>query len=199
MSYSPLTEQLIQSLRSLPGVGVRSAQKMALHLLERDRFGAERLSESLSAALEGVGHCQKCRMLTEDDLCNICSDNSRDRTKLCVVESPSDQAAIEMSGAYFGYYFVLMGQLSPINGVGPEDIGVPELVERLKSGDVRELILATNSTVEGEATAHYIAVEARNFEKVQLSRIAHGIPAGGMLEQVDSQTLQQAMDRRSDI
>lgn len=199
MSYSPLTEQLIQSLRSLPGIGIRTAQKMALHLLERDRLGAERLADSLLQAVKGVGHCQKCRMLTEKEICHTCSDSARDASSVCIVETPTDFTAIEESGSFNGHYFILMGHLSPINGVGPEDIGLPELVKRLETGTIKELIIATNPTVEGEATAHYIATEAEHFKSVKVTRIAHGIPAGGLIEQVDSQTLHMALQSRSEM
>jgi len=199
MAYSPLTEQLIQSLRSLPGIGVRSAQKMALHLLERDRIGATRLADALSSAVEGVGHCSFCQMLTEDDTCLTCLDASRDKHVICVVETPSDFAAIEESGAFTGQYFILMGHLSPINGVGPDDIGIPKLINRLESEPISELIIATNPTVEGEATAHYIATEVHQFDAIRVSRIAHGIPSGGLIEQVDGQTLHKALHSRATL
>lgn len=199
MAYSPLTEQLIQSLRSLPGIGVRSAQKMALHLLERDRIGASRLADALTTAVEGVGHCSFCQMLTEDEICLTCLDTSRDKHVICVVETPSDFSAIEESGAFAGQYFILMGHLSPINGIGPDDIGIPKLMKRLESESIKELIIATNPTVEGEATAHYIATEAHQFDAIQVTRIAHGIPAGGLIEQVDGQTLHRALHSRATL
>lgn len=197
MSYSPLTEQLIQSLRGLPGIGIRSAQKMALHLLERDRDSAARLSQALSEALTSVGHCEDCRMLTEQTRCTTCSDPDRDPALLCVVETQSDAYAIERAGAFTGRYFILMGHLSPINGVGPEELGIDLLRDKIALGGIKEVIIATNSTVEGEATAHFIGNELRTFEGVQVTRIAHGIPTGGFIEQVDGQTLYLALQSRA--
>ncbi len=197
MSYSPLTEQLIQALRGLPGIGIRSAQKMALHLLERDREGAERLSKALAEALASVGHCEQCRMLTEQPLCPTCSDPARDSALLCVVETPSDASAIERAGAFNGRYFILMGHLSPINGVGPEELGIDQLRDKIAKGGIQEVIIATNPTVEGEATAHFIGNELRAFDGVQVTRIAHGIPTGGFIEQVDGKTLYLALQSRA--
>lgn len=199
MSYSPLTEQLIQSLRGLPGIGIRSAQKMALHLLERDREGAARLSAALSDALESVGHCAHCRMLTEQDLCPTCANTDRDEHLLCVVENPADVEAIERAGGFNGRYFILMGHLSPINGIGPEELGLEQLRTRIAEGVITEVIIATNPTVEGEATAHFIGNDLTSFESVAVTRIAHGIPSGGIIEQVDGQTLYRALQSRAKV
>lgn len=190
-----LLGELVTALRRLPGVGPRSAQRMALHLLERDRDGAERLAAALTAAVAGVGHCRQCRALAESELCEVCSDPRRDESLLCIVESPSDLLAIETAGGFRGRYFVLMGRLSPIDGVGPDDIGIPWLLERLRSEPVTEVILATNATVEGEATAHYIAEQIR-AAGITVSRIAHGVPVGGELEFVDGGTLSHAFSGR---
>jgi recombination protein RecR len=170
---------------------------MVLHLLERDRDGGVRLSNKLAEAMEAVGHCESCRTLTEKPLCNICSSKSRDQTTLCVVESPADVLAIEQSGSYQGYYFVLMGNLSPIDGIGPAELGIDQLLLRCEQG-VREIILAMGSTIEGEATAHYISEVARPLG-LQLSRIAHGIPLGGDLEFVDGGTLAHALEGRKTL
>lgn len=193
--FSPLIDELIQALRCLPGVGPKSAQRMALHLLERDREGALTLASALQAAVEQVGHCQRCRTFCETELCRICRDGSRDQGLLCVVETPADLMAIEQAGMFRGVYFVLMGHLSPIDGIGPEDIGMDLLAERFRSGDVEEVILATGTTVEGEATAHYIFDLARG-NQVSVSRIAHGVPLGGELEYVDSNTISLAFSGR---
>lgn len=193
--FSPLIDELMQALRCLPGVGPKSAQRMAMHLLERDRNGATRLSASLNKAVEGVGHCQRCRTLTEEDVCGICANVRRSDELLCVVETPADVIAIESSGTYSGKYFVLMGHLSPIDGIGPSDIGLDKLLLRLQQGGVEELILATNPTIEGEATAHYIAEQAK-ASQVKVSRIAHGVPLGGELEYIDGGTLSHAFASR---
>ena len=193
--FSPLIDELISALRCLPGVGPKSAQRMALHLLERDRQGAARLAQSLDRAVEGVGHCRLCRTLTEQPVCGTCGNPRRDDSQLCVVESPTDVTAMESAGNFQGKYFVLMGHLSPIDGIGPADIGLDVLLERLQSGQVQELILATNSTVEGEATAHYIASQAKALA-VKVSRIAHGVPLGGELEYMDGNTLAHAFSSR---
>lgn len=194
--FSPLIDELMSSLRCLPGVGPKSAQRMALHLLERDREGASRLAISLSKSVEGVGHCSRCRTLTEQDVCGICDNSRRDDALLCVVETPADVLAIESAGTYQGKYFVLMGHLSPIDGIGPSDIGLDVLLTRLQAGDVDELILATNPTVEGEATAYYIADQAK-ARGVKVSRIAHGVPLGGELEYIDGGTLAHALSSRT--
>jgi recombination protein RecR len=193
--FSPLIDELMSSLRCLPGVGPKSAQRMALHLLERDREGAARLAEGLAKSVEGVGHCSRCRTLTEEAICGICKNTRRDDGLLCVVETPADVLAIESSGTYQGKYFVLMGHLSPIDGIGPSDIGLDVLLLRLQSDAIKELILATNPTVEGEATAHYIADQAK-AQSVAVSRIAHGVPLGGELEYIDGGTLAHAFSSR---
>ncbi len=191
MSYSPLLVRLIDGLRCMPGVGQKSAQRIAFHLLERDRDGASNLSSALADAVSSIGHCNRCRMFTEHELCSICSASGRDATLLCVVESPADVMAIEDATGYRGMYFVLMGHLSPLDGIGPEELGLAKLEEWLGGGDVAELIIATNPTVEGDATAHYLADLAERL-KVKASRIAHGVPLGGELEFVDSGTLAHA-------
>ena len=191
MSYSPLLMRLIDTLRCMPGVGRKSAQRIAFHLLERDRSGADELSKALSEAVAGIGHCQRCRMLTELEVCNICSATGRDGKLLCVVESPADVMAVEDATGFRGLYFILMGHLSPLDGIGPEDLGINLLEERLRDGSVTELIIATNPTVEGDATAHYLA-DLAGKNKVQASRIAHGVPLGGELEYVDGGTLSHA-------
>lgn len=195
MRLSPSIQQLINALRQLPGVGPKSAQRMAFHLLERNRHGAALLADALQDALEKVARCKRCRMLCENDLCEICSHSSRDQTVLCVVESPADVFAIEQSGAFRGVYFVLSGRLSPIDGVGPDQLGLADLRNRLLGGDIKELILATSATVEGEATAFYLS-ELANDAGVAASRIAQGVPIGGELEQVDSHTLTLALSGR---
>lgn len=195
MSFSPLIERLMESLRVLPGVGPKTAQRMAMHLLERDRDGGRRLVEALDVALERVGYCARCRTLTEEEVCGICRSARRDETQLCVVESPADQLAIEEAGGFRGRYFVLHGHLSPLDGVGPEDIGLDRLEARVAEGDVEEVVLATNPTVEGEATAHYIAAQLAP-RGVTLSRLAYGVPMGGELEYVDGGTLSRAFNGR---
>ncbi|WP_043307562.1 recombination mediator RecR [Pseudomonas sp. ML96] len=197
MSFSPLIRQLIDSLRLLPGVGQKTAQRMALQLLERDRSGGMRLSQALAAAMEGVGHCKRCRTLSEDELCPQCSDPRRDNALLCVVEGPLDVFAVEQTG-YRGRYFVLKGHLSPLDGLGPEAIGIPELLAHIGASQYGEVILATNPTVEGEATAHYIA-QMLGDKGIVLSRIAHGVPLGGELELVDGGTLAHALAGRRPI
>jgi len=194
-AYSPLLQDLIDSLRCLPGVGPKSAQRMAFHILERDREGGRRLTETLQRALTGIGHCNQCRMFSETDICPICSSPQRDTATVCVVESPADVAAVEQSAAYRGTYFVLMGHLSPLDGIGPDELGLDRLEARLDDGGISELILATNPTVEGEASAHYIAGLAAE-RGVRSSRIAHGVPLGGELEHVDSGTLSHALAGR---
>ena len=198
MKHSPHLAQLIEALRTLPGVGPKSAQRMAFHLLQDGRPGARTLAESLAAALTCVRRCQRCRMLTEEPLCAICMATARDAALLCAVESPADVVAIESSGSYRGRYFVLMGHLSPLDGVGPEQLGVRELEAILAEGGVRELILATNSTVEGEATAHFLS-ELASARGVRASRIAHGVPVGGELEYVDGGTLAHALAGRQSL
>ncbi|GAB3100280.1 recombination protein RecR [Aestuariicella hydrocarbonica] len=196
--FSPLIDELMSSLRCLPGVGPKSAQRMALYLLERDREGAARLASCLDKAVEGVGHCSRCRTLTEQPVCGICNNSRRDDSLLCVVETPADVLAMESAGTFQGKYFILMGHLSPIDGIGPADIGLDVLLSRLQAGNVEELILATNPTVEGEATAHYIADQAK-AQNVKVSRIAHGVPLGGELEYIDGGTLAHALSSRRQI
>jgi len=193
-----LIGQLITALRCLPGVGPKSAQRMAFHLLERDRTGARRLAQTLSLAADNVGHCVSCRTLTELETCRLCANNGRDRTCVCVVEMPGDVQAIERSGTYKGLYFVLMGHLSPLDGIGPREIGLDQLIVNLDTGIIKEVILATNSTVEGEATAHYIAEMVRK-RGIKPTRIAHGMPLGGELEYVDGGTLQYAFAGRKEV
>ena len=191
MSYSPLLVRLIDGLRCMPGVGQKSAQRIAFHLLERDRDGANNLSTALADAVSGIGHCSRCRMFTEHELCSICSASGRDASQLCVVESPADVMAIEDATGFRGHYFVLMGHLSPLDGIGPDELGLHILEDWLAKGDVKELIIATNPTVEGDATSHYLA-ELASKQSVQASRIAHGVPLGGELEYVDGGTLSHA-------
>ena len=198
MSYSPLLVQLIDGLRCMPGVGQKSAQRIAFHLLERDRDGAKGLSVALAEAAEGIGHCKRCRMFTESELCSICSASGRDAAQLCVVESPADVMALEDATGFRGLYFVLMGHLSPLDGIGPEELGLGLLEEWLAEGEVKELIIATNPTVEGDATSHYLADLAAR-KGVSASRIAHGVPLGGELEYVDGGTLSHAFYGRRAI
>ncbi len=198
MNESPLIARLIEALRCLPGVGPKSARRMAYHLLERDRSGALHLADALRAAMEKVGHCSQCRTLSESECCPICASDKRDRGVLCVVESPADAQALEASTDYQGLYFILMGHLSPLDGIGPEDIGLDRLAERLDGGLVNEVILATNPTVEGEATAHYISDMVRE-RGIRVTRIAHGVPIGGELEYVDGGTLSHAFHGRREV
>ena len=191
MAYSPLLVRMIDALRCMPGVGRKSAQRIAFHLLERDREGAAALASALRDAVQGIGHCKRCRMFSEHELCSICSASGRDETQLCVVESPADVMAVEEATGFRGLYFVLMGHLSPLDGIGPEELGLGLLEERLAEGVVNEMIIATNPTVEGDATAHYLAEMASGHD-VQASRIAHGVPLGGELEYVDGGTLSHA-------
>ncbi len=185
----------MDAFRCLPGVGAKSAQRMAYHLLERNRDGGVRLSKAIAKAVDKVGRCKSCRTLTEQETCSLCQDARRDASLLCVVENPTDVWALEQSGAYRGFYFVLMGHLSPLEGVGPQDLGLDHLEQRLSEGEIQEVILATNPTVEGEATAHFIAEMAR-VREIQVTRIAHGVPLGGELEYVDSGTLGHALSGR---
>ena len=182
----------------MPGVGPKSAQRMTFHLLERDRAGARRLAEALVEAMDKIGNCSRCRTLSETDICGLCASSSRDAALLCVVESPADVAALEQSTGFRGLYFVLMGHLSPLDGIGPRELGLDLLEVRLTTGEVRELILATNPTVEGEATAHYIADMARRHG-VRATRIAHGVPLGGELEYIDGGTLSHAFAGRQEL
>ncbi|HHH39756.1 MAG TPA: recombination protein RecR [Sedimenticola sp.] len=194
----PLLQQLMDALRCLPGVGPKSAQRMAFHLLERDREGGRQLARLLQASMERIGHCRRCRTLSETELCALCANPRRDNGQICVVETPADVAAIEQSAGYSGRYFVLGGHLSPLDGIGPSDIGLDLLAHLLQEGGVKELILATNPTVEGEATAHYIGGQARRAG-VRVTRIAHGVPLGGELEYVDGGTLSHAFAGRQEF
>jgi recombination protein RecR len=198
MKYTPALARLIDSLRCLPGVGPKSAQRMAFHILERDRDGGRSLGLALADALQRIGHCKRCRMLTETDLCPICASNQRDGSQLCVVESPADVVAIEQSGGFRGRYFVLMGHLSPLDGIGPGELGLDEFERLLRVGEIREVILATNPTAEGEATAHYLGELAIRLG-IKASRIAHGVPVGGELEYVDGGTLAHALAGRTNV
>lgn len=196
MSDANSLDVLIQALRRLPGVGVKSAQRMAFHLLQHDRAGAQTLSRALEQAVGKVKHCERCHTFTEGEVCATCLDARRDHSKLCVVETPADQSAVERTGAYRGLYFVLMGKLSPLDGVGPHDIGLKKLFERACDGTVTEVILATNFTAEGEATAHVIG-EGLKARGLQMTRLARGVPAGSELEYVDLGTIAHALvDRR---
>lgn len=195
MKHAAALAGLIEALRGLPGVGPKTAQRMAFQLLQTDRPAAGQLAASITRALERVVRCRRCRMLTEGELCSVCAAPGRDATLLCVVESPADVVAIEQSGGYRGLYFVLMGHLSPLDGIGPEQIGIGEFEALLELGGVREVILATNPTVEGEATAHLLSELVRQ-RGIPASRIAHGVPMGGELEYVDSGTLAHAMAGR---
>jgi len=198
MSSSPLLVQLIDALRCLPGVGAKTAQRMAFHVLERDRTGARRLSEVLGAAVERIGNCTRCRTFSEEPVCALCASGSRDRAALCVVETPVDQLAIEQATGYRGHYFVLLGRLSPLDGIGPQELGLDRLAARLAEGEVQELIVATNPTVEGEATAHLLA-QLAGEAGIRASRIAHGVPLGGELEYIDRGTLAHAFGSRQDL
>lgn len=196
--FGPVIDELIEALTILPGVGQKTAQRMALHLLERDQQGASRLARAVEQAVQRIGRCHRCHTFTETEVCQICRDTQRDPGIVCVVESSSDLLAIEQSHHFKGQYFVLMGSLSPLDGRGPAQIGIPKLVERIKSTDVREIILATNPTIEGEATAHYIA-EVFADDKILLTRLAHGIPMGGELGYVDGGTLSHAFSGRKPL
>ena len=191
-------ERLVEALRVLPGVGPRSAQRMAYHLLQHDRAGAAELAQALVGALDTVRRCAKCNNFSEDEVCALCRSARRDASLLCVVETPADLATVEQTYAYSGMYFVLMGRLSPLDGVGPRDIGLDRLQARAADGEVREVILATNFTNEGEATAHYIA-EMLRPRGLRVTRIARGVPVGGELEYVDAGTVSQALLERREI
>jgi recombination protein RecR len=195
VSTEPLLDQFIEALRCLPGVGPKSAQRMALHLLERDREGGKHLSSMLDTAMERIGRCSQCRNLTELETCRICTNDQRDRSLLCIVESPSDVLAIEHATGYSGLYFVLMGRLSPLDGIGPAELGLDQLAERLNEDSPAEMIIATNPTVEGEATAFYLQRMAQKHD-ISISRIAHGVPLGGELEFTDQSTIAHAFTSR---
>jgi recombination protein RecR len=196
MSDAYTLDALTQALKGLPGVGIKSAARMAFHLMQRDRAAATRLSRALQEAVERVRHCSRCHTFTESEVCSMCQDAGRDHTKLCVVETPADQSAIERTASFKGLYFVLMGKLSPLDGIGPKDIGLAKLLERAVDGEVQEVILATNFTAEGEATAHVIA-EMLKSKGLRVTRLARGVPAGSELEYVDLGTIAHALiDRR---
>lgn len=188
----------MNALRCLPGVGPKSSQRLAFHLLERDRAGAHQLIKTLQEALQNIGHCRLCHNLSETELCALCMDRNRDRSLLCIIETPADALAVEQATSYRGLYYVLMGRLSPLDGIGPTELGLDQLEERLGSGKIREVILATNPTVEGEATAHYIADLARE-RGIRATRIAHGVPLGGELEYIDGGTLSHAFSGRREL
>lgn len=195
MSAPSALDQLVDALRVLPGVGPKSAQRMAFHLLQRDQQGAASLAESIQHALTTLKHCSRCNTFTEHDICNLCLDSNRDPSVLCVVEMPADLLMVEQAMCFSGMYFVLMGRLSPLDGIGPREINFERLLQRVADGAVREVVLSTNYTVEGEATAHYIA-ELLKSRGLKMSRIARGLPVGGELEHVDPGTLAQALLER---
>jgi len=200
MHYSPLIQQLMDAFKRLPGVGNKSAQRMVLHFLERDREGGRKLAQALGAAMDGVGQCRVCRTLSETEVCHICTHPSRDHGTVCVVETPADVFAVEQTAGYRGRYFVLMGHLSPIDGIGPAALGIATLVEQVEQQEITEVILATNPTVEGEATAWYISEQlntaALKQRGLRVSRIAHGVPMGGELEYIDGSTLMHSLSGR---
>lgn len=198
MQNRGLLKALIQSLCCLPGVGPKSAQRMAFHLLQRNRDGGGQLSRVLAQAMSEIGHCQECRTFTEDTLCEVCSSDLRDSSVLCIVESPADTWIIEQATAFKGKYFVLHGRLSPLDGIGPDQLGIDQLEQRLRCGEIKEIILATNSSVEGQATAHFISEVAAKFS-IRATRIAYGIPMGGELEFIDSSTVSHAFNDRREI
>ncbi len=197
MIESPKLAHLIEALCCLPGIGKKSAQRIAYHVLERDRDGARKLAASMNDAMDSIGHCQRCRTFSETEICLLCTSHKRDRALLCVVEGPADVASIEQSD-YRGLYFVLMGHLSPLDGIGPDEIGLPELGQLFDEGEIEEVILATSTTVEGEATAHFIGEMVRK-RNLKVTRIAHGIPMGGGLEYVNSRTISHAMAGRREL
>jgi len=198
MPRKGLLGQLIQSLCCLPGVGPKTAQRMAFHILQRDRGSARQLGQVLLQAIDGIGYCRKCRTLTEHELCELCQDETRDQASICVVENPSDVWLVDQATGFKGRYFVLHGRLSPLDGIGPDELGLEQLEQGLARGQIKELILATNSTVEGEATAYFIGELARKYQ-IKASRIAHGVPMGGELEFIDSGTLAHAFNGRKEI
>lgn len=198
MAESPIIQRLIEALKVLPGVGPKSARRMSYYLLERNREGAREIAASLLEAVDRIGHCSRCNNLSESELCDICDSSRRDASLLCVVETPTDLQSLEQAGVYSGMYFVLMGHLSPLDGIGPDELGMNRLEELLDNGDIKEVVLATNLTVEGEATAHFIGemVRARG---IRASRIAYGVPVGGELEYIDRNTLSRAFSGRRDM
>lgn len=198
MSLSPLINQLIESFRCLPGVGPKTAQRMAFSLLENDREKGKLLADTIHKALNTIHHCEKCRIFSETPICSLCANPRRESHLLCIVETPADVMAIEKSGFYKGLYFVLLGRFSPIDGIGPQELGMDQLSQRLAERVIQEIIIATNHTVEGEATAHYIAELAKPYS-VKISKIARGVPLGGELEYIDSHTIAEAINRRNPI
>lgn len=194
--FSPLIEQLINALRCLPGIGPKSAQRMTFQLLQHQRENGLHLANILKQALTEIGHCEKCHTLCETHICRLCADTRRDAALLCIVETPADVIAFEQTGAYRGMYFVLMGHLSPLDGIGPKEIGMEQLLEHIKNSNLQEIILATNTTVEGEATAHYI-LNMVNALAIKCSRIAYGVPVGGELEYLDANTLARSFTCRT--
>jgi recombination protein RecR len=198
VQFSPLLQRLIEALRALPGVGPKTAQRMAFQLLERQRDKANYLANTLLEAMQKISHCQRCRTFSETDICKLCASTQRDHSLLCIVESPIDIAALEQIEMYRGLYFVLMGHLSPLDGIGPEDLGIKQLAVLLSQKNIKEVILATNPTVEGEATAHYISEFIKQYS-IKVTRIAHGIPLGSELEYIDSGTLAHAFAGRDII
>ena len=198
MKYTPLIDQLIESLRCQSGIGPKSAQRIAFELLERKRQPARQLADALNKAMDGVGHCDRCRNFSETPVCRICSSPKRDSTSLCVVENPANVVSIEQTSSFFGRYFVLMGNLSPLDGIGPEEIGLDKLKMIVEQDDIKEIILATGTTIEGEATAHYIS-QIFSGSELKITRIAHGVPLGGELDLVDDGTLSHALTSRQEI
>lgn len=196
--FSPKFVALVQALRGLPSVGQKTAQRMALQLLEHDREGAAQLATAIVAALDGIGRCSSCRIFSETPVCPVCADQNRDSTQLCIVESPTDWMAIEQSGAYQGLYFILSGHLSPLDGIGPDDIGIPALMNRLANSPVEEIIMATSATIEGEATSGYI-MDRVDPTRYKVTRLAQGVPMGGELEYLDAQTLSLALKSRRSV
>ena len=194
--HQDLLNDLINSLTILPGVGKKSAQRMALYLLDKNKDGAGILAKTLEKAIDEIGRCTRCRMLTSNSLCKICSDNTRDMNSMCVVENPSDVLAIESTGGFKGRYFVLLGRLSPIDGISPDDLGINDFLKLIEIENIKEVILATSSTVEGDATAIYIKDHINN---IKVSRISYGIPIGGELEYVDGNTIARAIQGRTEI
>lgn len=194
-TFSPIIDHLLECLRCLPGVGPKSAQRIAFHLLERNRQGGLLLAQALQEAMNAIGHCTACRNFSELELCHLCANTARDTSLLCVVESPADVLAIEQTAGYRGYYFVLQGHLSPLDGIGPQELGIDKLIARAQQKELKEVIVATNPTVEGEVTAHHIAKILQPYG-LQITRIAHGVPMGGELEFIDGSTLMRALTGR---
>ena len=193
-----LLNQLVQAFKILPGIGEKSAQRMAFHILEKNREGGKNLAKLINESVENIRNCTVCRNLTEEVICSICSDEKRNKKLICVVESPTDVLAIENSGSFRGKYFVLMGRLSPIDGVTPKDLGIPKLIEKVKSSELEEIIIATSPTIDGDATSFYIKDQLKE-NKILISRIAYGVPMGGELEYVDNTTLGRAIQGRREI